>query len=620
MRSLRVLRVVGGNVRRNQRAFFLSSFGIVVGVATFTFFVALGMGIQAGVLNRIYPVNRIEVEPATVGLVGLRETVLDEGRLGAEMVESLGGLPHVTAVYPKMRSRLQARLWGGKTLFGYNLRTEAFFDGLDPALLEGELQEREKVEEKRARGRLRKAEACKRDEECPLGQECRADGTCGRIEYWRRFRFDGVELPCEAEGSDAACPEGETCLAGWCRVPCDAEGGCGDGGACVPAPTCAAGAECPGVCLPACRVDGDCPETHACIDGPGAPEGSGTCQRLACRLAHLDHQVSDRPGHVRGRLLSRCANGVDPSSPACEPLGCPGDTYCANRDVESPDGFCEAPVPALMSPFLIEVFNSSIASSLGLQPLDGTEAILGMRFRMHLGGSYFTENLPPAKQQMKLAEIVGFSDKALDFGVTLPLPLVSAFNTRFKGRDAARTFHTFLLETEGNEDVSRLVSEVESRGLALSRKSQDARKAADVLFILTVVFSFISAVIMGVAAVNITHNFLTLVTERRFEIGIMRAVGATRRDVRRLVLVEAAFIGLFGSLVGSAVSYAASRAINAAAARYLAGIPFKPDDFFVWDPRVLAFASLFAVAFCLLGAVFPAQRAASLDPARVLAS
>ncbi len=616
MRSGRILRVVAGNIRRNRRAFLLSSFGIVVGVATFTFFVALGSGIQAGVLNRIYPVNRVEVEPATVGVVGLREAVLDESRLGPEMVETLAGLPRVTSVFPKMRSRLQARLWGGKTMFGYNLRTEAFLDGLEPELLHEELAERERVADKRARQALRKPQSCKQDEECPLGQECAAEGLCRRIEYWSRFEAPDLLVACEGEGEEERCPAGLLCLAGWCRTPCSEDGGCESSGSCVPSPDCGDKGECPGICLPSCSVDGDCAPTEACVQGPGG----STCQAMVCELGHIDHQYSDRPNHVRGSIAGRCANGVDPSSPSCEPLVCPGETYCATRNVKTRRGFCEPLLPVALSPFLIEVFNSSVASSLGLQPLDGSEAVLGMRLRVHLGGSYFTEDLPEASQTIKLAEIVGFSDKALDFGLTLPIATVRDFNVRFKGRAAGQTYDTFILETAGNEDVSALIAEAEARGLALSRKSQDARKAADLLFILTLVFSFISAVIMGVAAVNITHTFLTLITERRFEIGIMRAVGARRRDVRRLLLVEASLIGLFGALAGELVAWGASRGVNAVAARYLEGIPFKPDDFFVWEPSVLAFAVGFAVLFCVIGALVPAQRAATLDPAAVLAS
>ena len=138
----RAMRIVIANVRRDTRAFALSSFGLVVGVATFTFFVSLGQGIQERVINKIYPVNQVEVEPTTIGVVGLRQSVIAQDELGDALVEELSALPHVTAVYPKMRSRMQARLWGGKSLFGNEMRTEAFFDGIDPALVVEELRER----------------------------------------------------------------------------------------------------------------------------------------------------------------------------------------------------------------------------------------------------------------------------------------------------------------------------------------------------------------------------------------------------------------------------------------------------------------------------------------------
>ncbi|MCB9728184.1 MAG: FtsX-like permease family protein [Deltaproteobacteria bacterium] len=616
MELRRVLSVVWGNIRRNKRAFILSSVGIIVGVATLTFFVALGMGIQAGVLNRIYPVNQIEVEPATVGVVGLREAVVDPALLGPRMVDTLRSLPDVTAVYPKMRSRLQARLWGGKTMFGYNMRTEAFFDGLDPELLQEDLQQTERVEDKRRRAALRKRGACKKDEECPLGQECGEDGLCGRIEYWRRFEAPSLAIPCEEEGSDEHCLAGQRCLGGLCRTPCEGGAACDEGSSCAPQPGCE-GEGCPQVCLPDCASDADCDEASVCDALPGGGHG---CVRLPCTVGQKDRQYSDSPRDLAGTVTGRCANGVPYGSATCEPMTCPDDTYCAVRDTTVAEGYCEKPLPVLLNPFLIEVFNSSVASSLGLQPLDGVEAILGISFRMHFGGSYFTGDLAKNVQAVKLAQVVGFSQKALEFGVTLPIDTVRALNTRYKGRDSARTYDTFILETEGNEDVSALIGELEERGLSLSSRSQDARKAADLLFILTVVFSFISVVIMGVAAVNITHTFLTIITERRHEIGIMRAIGATRADVRRVVLVEAAAIGVFGTLAGTLLGFGFSRLVNAAAARYLEGIPFKPDDFFHFDWRIFAGALVFALIFCLLGAFVPAQRAASLDPARVLVS
>jgi ABC-type antimicrobial peptide transport system permease subunit len=604
MRWGRATQIVVANVRRDTRAFVLSSFGLIVGVATFTFFVSLGLGIQDRVINRIYPVNQVEVEPATVGVVGLRQAVIDDSEMGQGMVNDLRALPHVTAVYPKMRSRMQARLWGGKSLFGHDMRTEAFFDGLDPALVVDELQRNERIEDKRARDALRTPEACKQDDECPLGQRCAADERCRRVEHWEHFRDHGMPVPCVDDG---ACVVGAHCAGGLCRTPCGEGGSCGDGAVCLA-----------GSCETSCERDAGCPTTHHCQQVEGG-EGR-VCAWIPCSLSSTKVQYSGGAQAMKGRVTGRCANGADPSSSACEPMACPGATYCAATQADMRTGYCEEPIPVLLSPFLIEVFNSSVASSLGLQPLDGTEALLGVGFRMNLGGSFFTGDMPVDRQTIRVTRIVGFTNKALDFGATMPIDTVRALNARFKGRESASNYGTFVLETEGNEDMSALIASIEARGLTLSRKSKDARKAADMLFILTLVFSFISVVIMGVAAVNITHTFLMILTERRYEIGILRAIGASRAEIQRLVLAEAGLVGIFGAVVGELVMLGGTWVANVAAERWLAGVPFKPDDFFVTDWRVLVGAIFFALVFCVIGAAVPARRAARMDPARVLVS
>jgi len=610
MRASSAWRVILQNVRRNRRAFALSSVGIVVGVSTFVFFIALSSGVKERVLNRIYPVNQIEVEPAMVQVMGVSTSVLDAKKLDDEMVATLRGLPAVTAVYPKMRSRLQARLWGGKSLFGHALRTEAFFDGLEASLLADELQEVEGVSEKRRRDSQRSSKGCKRDLECSLGDECRPDGTCGRIEYWRRFAEAESVSHCE---EDANCSSDQTCTQGICRTPC-VNGACESADdRCAGAPGCAGGA-CPAVCLPGCAADRDCGAGQACV----GPAGQGTCQAIPCQLTGREALWSDLPADIVGRRTDRCTNGVEYGSPACVAAPCPESTTCATADVTSLQGFCEPPIPVVLSPFLIEVFNTSVASALGFQPLDGVQALLGVRFKIHLGASYFSNALPKSRQAVRVGEVIGFSSKALDFGLTVPIDLVRSLNTRFMGRDSAKTYDTFVLETAGNEDMSGLIASLEARGFELSRKSRDARKAADLLFILTVVFGFISLVIVGIAAVNITHTFLVIVSERRYEIGVMRALGATRGDIRRIVLGEAVLIGLVGGALGEVLAFGASSLANWGASQALTGVPFKPDDFFVYDPAIMIAALLFSILFCVLGAWMPARRAARVDPARVL--
>ena len=72
----------------------------------------------------------------------------------------------------------------------------------------------------------------------------------------------------------------------------------------------------------------------------------------------------------------------------------------------------------------------------------------------------------------------------------------------------------------------------------------------------------IAAISLFVAAINIANTMITSVTERTREIGIMKVIGASLGDVRRLFLTEAAFIGMLGGLFGVGLALAGSYALN----------------------------------------------------------
>ena len=100
----------------------------------------------------------------------------------------------------------------------------------------------------------------------------------------------------------------------------------------------------------------------------------------------------------------------------------------------------------------------------------------------------------------------------------------------------------------------------------------------------------------------------------------MRAVGASARDVRRLVLTEAAAIGLCGGVAGVLLARLAALTVDAASQRWVPDFPFKPESYFSFDVSIVAGALACAVLACVLGAFLPAQAAARLDPSEALAS
>jgi ABC-type antimicrobial peptide transport system permease subunit len=118
--------------------------------------------------------------------------------------------------------------------------------------------------------------------------------------------------------------------------------------------------------------------------------------------------------------------------------------------------------------------------------------------------------------------------------------------------------------------------------------------------------------------VNISHTFFMMLSERRREIGLMRAVGASRLDIWKIVLGEAAIMGLVAGAAGVAAAIAVAKGIDAFSRSKLPDYPFKPTTYFTFSPELVALALGFAVLFCVIGASLPARKAASIHPAQAL--
>ncbi|MBM4387521.1 MAG: hypothetical protein FJ088_07250, partial [Deltaproteobacteria bacterium] len=230
-------------VSRDITHFIFSGIGLIVGTATLTLFLSLSSGIRERVINRIYPVNLVELEPAKVSRVGI---ISDAGKINADTIAGIGKIGAVENVYPKQKSKFQAILWGGASLFGRDAHTEAFFDGISPELVRNE----------------------------PL------------------FADHGEVVTCS---SDKQCLEGEKCSGGIC---------------------------------------------------------TGAGEFVKCSLNDPRDQFSGDEKLLRGIVSAEC----DGPGRDCVKQ-CPDGTYCAAVSVVSKEGYCEKPVPVLISPFLVEVYN-----------------------------------------------------------------------------------------------------------------------------------------------------------------------------------------------------------------------------------------------------------------------
>ncbi|WP_062990973.1 ABC transporter permease [Nocardia anaemiae] len=123
----------------------------------------------------------------------------------------------------------------------------------------------------------------------------------------------------------------------------------------------------------------------------------------------------------------------------------------------------------------------------------------------------------------------------------------------------------------------------------------------------TVLISAITWIVVFVAAVALVNTLMLSVLERRRELGVLRAIGSSRRFLLRMVLAEAAAIGVVGGICGLAIGVA-NQYVNTLAFTHVLGL----DIAFGLTPATVVFG-LGALLLCLAGAVPPALHAARLN-------
>ncbi len=126
--------------------------------------------------------------------------------------------------------------------------------------------------------------------------------------------------------------------------------------------------------------------------------------------------------------------------------------------------------------------------------------------------------------------------------------------------------------------------------------------------------ALIRGVVMIVVVLGIASVLVVSVVQKRREIGILRAMGATRGQVLRIFLLQGAIVGAVGSALGIALAVALIAAFTA----FVRGSDGLPLFVITLAPRLALSVAAVATVCGVLAAVVPARRAAALDPAQAI--
>ncbi len=173
-----------------------------------------------------------------------------------------------------------------------------------------------------------------------------------------------------------------------------------------------------------------------------------------------------------------------------------------------------------------------------------------------------------------------------------------------------------MLDLAPRSDQGRVISQVKT--LLIERHdeedftciSQDAVMASlsSILRILTLAVAGIAAISLAVAGIGIMNVMLVAVSERTDEVGLMKAIGANRRQILALFLIEATLLSIAGSAIGLALG----------TALVAFGQSLYPAVEIVTPAWAIAAVLVLSLVTGILFGVLPAWRAAGLDPVDAL--
>ena len=237
-----------------------------------------------------------------------------------------------------------------------------------------------------------------------------------------------------------------------------------------------------------------------------------------------------------------------------------------------------------------------------------------------------------ASRELKL-KIVGVTDLDPDSmrgpvraRVLLPLKLVeslhvvqpNALRDTTQAASKVPTYSTVSVRVKDPGKIQAVEDGIKKMGFNTFSMLDATRSLRRFFAILDLFLGIFGSLALAVASIGIVNTLVMAILERRREIGIMKAIGASDVDVKKLFFAEAGVMGALGGGLGVALGWIIGRLINIGTNIYLRRQDLAPEQIWFVPWWLVASAIAFAIVVSLASGLYPAARAARLDPVQAL--
>lgn len=169
-----------------------------------------------------------------------------------------------------------------------------------------------------------------------------------------------------------------------------------------------------------------------------------------------------------------------------------------------------------------------------------------------------------------------------------------------------------------SESINSIKEALISRGYQVASLSETIDQANKIFKIIQIVLGCFGAVALVVSSIGMFNTMTVTLLERTNEIGIMRAIGASKSSLKSMFLFESMIIGFFGGVVGELIGFGLAWLFNFGVNSLAARFGGARTDLFYFPGWFLSGIIILSVVIGILSGVFPARRAANLEPLEAL--
>ena len=271
---------------------------------------------------------------------------------------------------------------------------------------------------------------------------------------------------------------------------------------------------------------------------------------------------------------------------------------------------------------------SGIASDLGFKGKE-SELVgqkLTLKYRSDMGP-------PEARKDDETATIVGVAMGENGDGLSVDLDWAVKMDriewtensgpngqktTRVESQIEKNGYSSVWVDVKDKNAVEAVLNDVKSLGYGAAAGKEEIDTQATAFTIIGAVLGGIGGIALLVAAIGVINTMVMATLERTREIGIMRAIGATKKTVRRLFRVEAGVLGFMGGLFGVVISFGFAIGLNKVLNQQLADSGIADRNIVSISPQIALVVLLITTLIGMLAGSLPARRAANMDPVEAL--